>query len=106
MLRTLEMENGVTQRWKPDDEPFRLARDEANDRQKRVFLHKVHSKVVERWFLLSLKAKYAGIDITFHESYYVDHLLIFFPHFLGNCFFTVLTNVSARKSALSIEITK
>ena len=30
MLRTLEMENGVTQRWKPDDEPFRLARDEAD----------------------------------------------------------------------------
>lgn len=59
MLRTLEMENGVAQRWKPDDEPFRLARDEANDRQKQIFLHKVHTKVVERWFLLSLKAKYA-----------------------------------------------
>ena len=80
MLRTLEMENGVAQRWKPDDEPFRLARDEANDRQKQIFLHKVHSKVVERWFLLSLKAKYAGIDITLHESY-VDHLLIFFSAF-------------------------
>ena len=106
MLRTLEMENGVTQHWKPDDKPFRLARDEANDRQKRVFLHKVHSKVMERWFLLSLKAKYAGIDITFHESYYVDHLFIFFPHFFWQLLFTVLTNVSARKSALSIEITK
>lgn len=87
MLRTIEMENGVVQRWKPDDEPFRLARDEANDRQKQIFLHKVHSKVVERWFLLSLKAKYAGIDITLHESYYVDHLLIFSPHFFSNFFF-------------------
>ena len=73
MLRTLILENGVAQRWKADDEPFRLARDEANDRQKQIFLHKVHSKVLERWFLLSLKAKYTG--------------MIFFPNFLVNCFF-------------------
>ena len=48
MLRTLVLENGVAQRWKPDDENFRLARDEANDRQKQILLYKVHSKVVER----------------------------------------------------------
>ena len=86
MLHTLVLENGIAQRWKADDEPFRLAWDEANDRQKQMFLHNVHSKVVERWFLLSVKAKYTGIDIAFHESNYVDHLLIFFPPFLVNFF--------------------
>ena len=95
MLHTLVLENGVAQRWKADDEPFRLARDETTDRQNQIFLHKVHSKVVERWFLLSLKAKYTGMDIAFHESNYVDHLLIF-PAFFGQLFFfIVLTSVSA-----------
>ena len=87
MLHTLVLENGIAQSWKADDELFRLAMDEASDRQKQIFLHKVHSEVVERWFLLSVKANYTGIDIAFHESNYVDHLLIFFPHFLVNCFF-------------------
>ena len=95
MLLTLVLENGVAQRWKADDEPFRLARDETNDRQNQIFLHKVHSKVVERWFLLSLKAKYTGIDIAFHESNYVDHFVDFSRIFWSIVFFTVLTNVSA-----------
>ena len=87
MLRTLEMENGVAQRWKPDDKPFRITRDEANDGQKQIFLHEVHSKVVERWFLLSFKAKYAGIDIAFHESREMLIICYFFPAFFGQLFF-------------------
>ncbi|XP_068670034.1 uncharacterized protein [Montipora foliosa] len=59
MLQQLKQEHGVMQRWKPDDDPFQLARGEANDRQKRACLQKIYAKVVERWFLLSLKAKYA-----------------------------------------------
>jgi len=37
-----------------------LARDAANDRSKKAALVKLHTKVIERWFLLCLKAKYAG----------------------------------------------
>ena len=67
MLQQLKQEHGVMQRWKPDDAPFQLARDEANDRQKRACLQKIYAKVVERWFLLSLKAKYAGIAFTLQK---------------------------------------
>lgn len=60
MLRKIEQENEVARRWHPDNEAFQLARNEANDKQKKAGLCKVQTKVVERWFLLSLKAKYAG----------------------------------------------
>ena len=107
MLRTLVLENGVAQRWKPDDENFRLARDEANDRQKQILLYKVHSKVVERWFLLSLKAKYAGIAMSpFTGLIMLIICWCFSRIFWSIVFFTVLTNVSAWKSAQSIEITR
>lgn len=36
-----------------------MARDAANDLSKRLALVKLHTKVVERWFLLCVKAKYA-----------------------------------------------
>lgn len=60
MLRQIEQKHGVTQRWHTDDEVFQLARNDANDKQKKAGLCKVQTRVVERWFLLSLKAKYAG----------------------------------------------
>ena len=60
MLRQIEQKHGVAQRWHTGDEVFQLARNDANDKQKKVGLCKVQSRVVERWFLLSLKAKYAG----------------------------------------------
>ncbi|KAJ7351808.1 hypothetical protein OS493_035533 [Desmophyllum pertusum] len=59
VLVELENKNDISQRWTVDSEAYQMARDAANDRQKKVALLKVHSKVVERWFLLSLKAKYA-----------------------------------------------
>lgn len=59
MLRQIEQKHGVAQRWHTDDEVFQLARNDANDKQKKVGLCKIQSRVVERWFLLSLKAKYA-----------------------------------------------
>ena len=61
MLRQVEQEHNIMRRWLSDDELFQRAREEAKRRQKRTSLHKVHTKVVERWFLLSLKAKYAGM---------------------------------------------
>lgn len=60
MLRQIEQKHGVAQRWHTDDEVFQLARNDANDKQKKAGLCKVQTRVVERWFLLSLKAKYAG----------------------------------------------
>ena len=61
MLRQVEQEHNIMRRWHLEDELFQLAREEVRGRQKRTCLHKVHTKVVERWFLLSLKAKYAGM---------------------------------------------
>lgn len=63
-MADLESRNGVTQRWTTACEEDQLARDAANDRSKKVALVKLHTKVIERWFLLSLKAKYAGKYIT------------------------------------------
>ena len=60
MLRQIEQKHGVARRWHIDDEVFQLARNDANDKQKKVSLCKVRSRVVEPWFLLNLKAKYAG----------------------------------------------
>jgi len=60
VLSDLEHRNGITQRWTTACEEYRMARDAAYDRSKRVALVKLHTKVVERWFLLCLKAKYAG----------------------------------------------
>ena len=51
VLGEIEQEHGVTQRWNPGDEPFRLARDEANDRQKQACYHKFHSKVTALVFV-------------------------------------------------------
>ena len=79
------------QRWKPDDEPFQLARDEANERQKRACLRKIYAKVVERWFLLSLKAKYAGMVFTFQKNHSLTTVTV------------VYTN-SVNKSALNNNI--
>lgn len=60
MLCQIEQKNGVAQRWQTSDESFQRARNEANDKQKKALLCKVKTRVVERWFLLGLKAKYAG----------------------------------------------
>lgn len=59
MLCQIEQKNGVAQRWQTSDESFQRARNEANDKQKKALLCKVKTRVVERWFLLGLKAKYA-----------------------------------------------
>lgn len=60
VLKDLESRNGITQRWTTECEEYHLARDTYNDRSKKLALAKLHTKVIERWFLLSLKAKYAG----------------------------------------------
>lgn len=60
MLCQIEQKHGVAQRWHTDDEVFQLARNDANDRQTKAGLCKVQTRVVEHWFLLNLKAKYAG----------------------------------------------
>ena len=60
MLCQIEQKNGVAQRWQTSEESFKRARNEANDKQKKALLCKVKTRVVERWFLLGLKAKYLG----------------------------------------------
>ena len=60
VLVDLENKNGVTRRWTTSSEEYLLARNAACDRSKKMALIDLHTKVIERWFLLSLKAKYAG----------------------------------------------
>ncbi|XP_068728149.1 uncharacterized protein [Montipora capricornis] len=59
VLVDLEYKNGVTRRWTTSSEEYKIARDAASDRSKKAALINLHAKVIERWFLLSLKAKYA-----------------------------------------------
>ena len=49
-----------------------MARDAACDRSKKVALVDLHTKVIERWFLLSLKAKYAGESIILYLKVIYD----------------------------------
>ena len=65
----LENKNGITQRWTTSCEEYKLARDAASDRNKKVALINLHTKVIERWFLLCLKAKYAGESTIFISKY-------------------------------------
>lgn len=69
VLVDLESRNGITQRWTTACEEYQLARDACNDKSKKAALGKVHTKVIERWFLLSLKAKYAdtGRSVAFQN---------------------------------------
>ena len=60
MLCQIQQKNGVAQRWQTSDESFERARNEASDKQKKALLCKVKTRVVECWFLLGLKAEYAG----------------------------------------------
>lgn len=71
VLVDLEYKNGVTHRWTTSCEEYKIARDDASDRSKKAALINLHAKVIERWFLLSLKAKYAGkiIHTLLHLMY-------------------------------------
>ena len=52
---------GYMQRWKSDSPGYKLAEHNVQRRKQSVIKQKVEVCVRERWFLLAVKAKYAGI---------------------------------------------
>lgn len=71
VLKDLESRNGITQRWTTECEKYHLAQDNYNDRSKKLALAKLHTKVIEWWFLLSLNAKYAGMSMFVCEITFI-----------------------------------
>jgi hypothetical protein len=59
-LQDIEKKNDVNLRWKESDRVFQETRQRIFTKKQKVELNQIRSKVVERWFLLSLKSKYSG----------------------------------------------
>jgi hypothetical protein len=59
-LQDIEVKNHVNPRWKESDFIFQETRQRISTKKQKIELAQIRSKVVERWFLLSLKSKYSG----------------------------------------------
>ncbi len=59
-LATIEVEHSISSRWLPGTIEYSTVRSLLDSREKYVILEKLQQLVRERWYLLALKAKYAG----------------------------------------------
>ena len=61
-LSNLEHSHGVNQRWSPSSTEYREVKALVSSENRIRLLIKIDQAARERWFLLRLKAKYAGIE--------------------------------------------
>ena len=61
-LQQMETSKGITQRWQPSTLQYRSAEQIMRDHELTLFRKKAETCARERWFLLSMKAKYAGME--------------------------------------------
>lgn len=59
-LQQMEQTNGIVQRWQPSSPSYKCAEQRLNCKQQQLIKQKFEACARERWFLLSMKAKYAG----------------------------------------------
>jgi len=61
-LRNVEHSHGVNQRWSPSSTAYREVKALVTSENRTRLLLRIEQAARERWFLLRLKAKYAGTE--------------------------------------------
>lgn len=62
-LREFESKHSITTRWFPGSVQYHSVKSAMDTKRKHILLSKIKDFARERWFLLALKAKYAGNNL-------------------------------------------
>lgn len=74
-LRTIERSKCITQRWNKASTHYREVKALVTSEKRTRVLLKIEQAARERWFLLTLKAKYAGNVQILHSYTYVYFIM-------------------------------
>ena len=71
-LKAFEQKHNLLHRWVPSSSEYQVVKSTMESRRKRKLRDKIQHLARERWFLLSMKAKYAGklqFDVSLNAWY-------------------------------------
>lgn len=70
-IKEIEQEHGIQSRWSDNCPEYIATKTLINSKEKQKLKLKMRNLAKERWYLLKLKAKYAGLNV--HVEYFVYH---------------------------------